>query len=67
MGDTQKGVDLRYAANPADVGYVSITTTEHYLKPMRSLQVAAGDFIQIELVGSGEFETQSRNLGSIKE
>ncbi len=31
------------------LGYASILTTEHYLEPMRSLQVTAGDFIQIEL------------------
>lgn len=31
------------------LGQASITTTEWYLEPMRSLQVTAGDFIQIEL------------------
>ena len=31
------------------LGHASITTTERYLEPMRSLQVTAGDFIQIEL------------------
>ena len=29
--------------------HASITTTEKYLEPMRSLQVTAGDYIQIEL------------------
>jgi integrase len=32
------------------LGHASITTTERYLEPMRSLQVTAGDFIQIQLV-----------------
>lgn len=31
------------------LGYASITTTERYLEPLRSLQSTAGDFIQIEL------------------
>jgi hypothetical protein len=31
------------------LGHASITTTERYLEPMRSLQVTAGDFIHIEL------------------
>jgi integrase len=31
------------------LGHASITTTERYLEPMRSLQVTAGDFIQIVL------------------
>jgi hypothetical protein len=30
-------------------GRWAIINTEHYLEPMRSLQVTAGDFIQIEL------------------
>jgi hypothetical protein len=39
--------DLRQIQQKLD--HASITTTERYLEPMRSLQVTAGDFIQIEL------------------
>jgi hypothetical protein len=31
------------------LGQASITTTERYLEPIRSLQVTSGDFIQIKL------------------
>jgi hypothetical protein len=41
-----------YAKIPM-LGYASITTTERYLEPMRSLQVTTGDFIQIELALAG--------------
>lgn len=41
------GVDLRQIQQM--LGHASITSTERYLEPMRSLQVTAGDFIQIEL------------------
>ncbi|RMG69760.1 MAG: site-specific integrase, partial [Chloroflexi bacterium] len=41
------GADLRQIQQM--LGHASITITERYLEPMRSLQVTAGDFIQIEL------------------
>jgi site-specific recombinase XerD len=40
------GADLRQIQQM--LGQASITTTEPYMEPLRSLQVRAGDFIQIE-------------------